>query len=130
MNKKDARILVVDDERGIRDLLFFELSSEGYQVVTAQDGAEALAKAQKEKFQLIITDVMMPKMDGIALLSAVKKLDPSIEVIVSTGFGHSDTISAAIKEGAYSILLKPVDMNDFLELVDKLVEKLVSPMVV
>ena len=87
MNKKDVHILVVDDEQGIRDLLSFELGAQGYQITTAQDGIEALEQVKKKKPQLVITDIMMPRMDGIATLAAVKEIDPAKEIplLISSG---------------------------------------------
>ena len=66
--KRDVRILVVDDEQGIRDLLSYELGRQGFKVFTANDGLEAVAKVKEKKFDLVISDIQMPRMDGIAVL--------------------------------------------------------------
>ena len=101
------KILVVDDELGIRDLLSSELRSHEYHVVTATNGEEAIEKVKKEKFQLVISDVKMPRMGGLEMLEAIKKIDPDIEVIMSTGYGTIETAVSAMKSGAYDFIQKP-----------------------
>ena len=110
--KGDIKILVVDDELGIRDLLSSELSARDYLVVTAADGAEAVERVKNEKFNLVISDVMMPRMNGLELLDALKKLDPDIEVIVSTGYGTIQTAVNAMKKGAYDFIQKPFNLDE------------------
>ena len=78
-----ANILVIDDEKGLRDWLSFELGQQGYIVVTAQNGKEGIEKIKKEKFDVAIIDIKMPEMDGITALSQIKKIDPNIEIIIS-----------------------------------------------
>ncbi len=119
LEKNCKRILVVDDEQGLRDLLHMTLEMEGYQVVTACDGQEALALMEKEKFQLVITDIMMPQMDGIKLLEKIKIKSSSTEVIVVTGYGHVETSDNALKKGAYECILKPYSIDRVLEVVAK-----------
>ena len=115
--------MIVDDEQGIRDLLSFELGSKGYEVVTAQEGSEALERFKKEKFDLVITDLKMPGMDGIALLEALKKIDPQIKVVLITGFGTIETVVAAIKKGAYDFIRKPFELKEIFSLVEKVLSK-------
>ncbi|PIU19867.1 MAG: response regulator, partial [Elusimicrobia bacterium CG08_land_8_20_14_0_20_59_10] len=120
-NKIDApaKILVVDDEPGIRDMLSYELSSHNYRVVTAVNGEDALEKIRKEKFQLVISDVKMPRMDGIVMLEAIKKIAPDVEVIMSTGFGTIETAVSTMKKGAYDFIRKPFDLDEILALIEK-----------
>ncbi len=122
MNDK-PRLLIVDDEPGMREMLSHELGREGYEVVTAPGGAEALALAGAQKFDLVISDVMMPKMDGLALLEALKVLAPETEVILSTGYGTVETAVRAMKMGAYDFVQKPVNLDELLALVQKALEK-------
>ncbi|MBI4971686.1 MAG: response regulator [Candidatus Omnitrophica bacterium] len=123
MNKSEMRLLIADDETGMRDLLSFELSTQGYQVSTAKNGFEALECVKKEKFHLMITDVKMPKMDGITLLESVKKIDPYLEVVVLTAFGDVETAVKAMKIGAYDFLLKPFNLDEVFVLVERALEK-------
>ena len=123
IKEQNKRILVVDDEQGLRDLLQMTLEMESYEVKTACNGLEALALLEKEKFQLVITDVMMPKMDGIKLLEEIKKKDSQIKVIVVTGYGQVETTDNALKKGAYECLLKPYSISKVIEVVGKAFEK-------
>lgn len=118
------KILVVDDEEGIRDLLTYELSSQGYQVVTAADGEEAVKKVRRESFNVVISDVKMPKMDGLETLAEIKKIDPDIEVIMATGYGTIETAVNAMKAGAYDFVQKPFNnIQELFALVEKAIEK-------
>ena len=83
--KKEARILVVDDEKQVADVLVDYLSNLGYQTVAAYSGYDALSKFKDGDFQLIITDLKMPEMDGMELLDAAKRLDKRVVVVVITG---------------------------------------------
>src|SRR5436190_11070938 len=95
-DKKEIRLLVVDDEASVRDMLRFELNALGYQVSVAGDGAEAVAFVRSHPVDLVITDMKMPKMDGVQTLDEIKKIDPSIPVIVLTGFGTLETAVATM----------------------------------
>lgn len=119
MDKNGIRILVVDDEKGMRDLLLFELSSYGYEVMTAADGVEALERAREKKFQLVICDLMMPKMDGMATLQAVKQLEPRTQFVMMTGFGTMEIAVSAFKNGAYDFIQKPFHVKDLLITIEK-----------
>lgn len=121
--KNAVKILVVDDELGIRDLLSSELRAHDFYVATASNGVEAVDRVKKEKFNLVISDVMMPRMDGLDMLDAVKKIDPDIEVIMSTGYGTIETAVAAMKRGAYDFVQKPFNLDEILALVGKALEK-------
>ena len=118
-----AKILVVDDEPGMREMLVFELGQRGYEVAAAANGEEALARLRAERFQLVISDVKMPGMDGIRMLDAVKKLDPDVEIIMSTGFGTIETAVDAMKKGAYDFIQKPFNIDEMAALVEKALEK-------
>src|SRR5271157_502532 len=83
----EKKILVIDDEEGIRDWLSFELGRQGYLVSSAQSGKEGIERIKKERFDIAIVDIMMPEMNGVAVLEQIKKIDSDIEVIISTGYG-------------------------------------------
>ncbi len=121
--KEEIRILVVDDEPGMRDLLSFELGSQGYQVFTADDGLEAIAKVRSQPIDLVISDIKMPKMDGVTALEEIKRINPAIEVIMATGFGTIETAVTAMKKGAYDFVQKPYDIDEIGALVEKALEK-------
>jgi len=105
------KVLVVDDEPGFRNLLKWELESMGVLVDVAENGAEGLRKASKTAFDVIITDITMPEMDGLKLLDEIKKIAPDTEVIIATGFGAVETAVHAMKHGAYDFVLKPYDLD-------------------
>ena len=117
------RILVVDDDRGIQDVLDIMLSREGYQVTTADDGAAALDIIRKKKFDLVITDLKMPRMDGIDLLKGVKETAPGTAVILLTAFASGETALAAMREGAYDYVEKNFNVDDLLSIVRDALEK-------
>ncbi|MFH1725743.1 MAG: response regulator [Elusimicrobiota bacterium] len=118
-----ASILVVDDEPGIRDFLAFELGSMGYRVVTAGGGQEALERLKADRFQLVISDVKMPKIGGIEVLEAAKRTDPGIEVIMATGYGSVETAVAAMKKGAYEFIEKPFSVGKLRSIVEQALQK-------
>ncbi len=123
-DNSSVKILVVDDEPGIRDLLSYELGSQGYQVSTAENGEVAVGMVKKESFQLIISDIKMPKMDGLETLEAVKRVNPNIEVIMATGYGSIETAVEAMKLGAYDFIQKPFNnMDEIFALIEKVLEK-------
>ncbi len=107
-----AKILVVDDDQGMREFLEIMLSREGYQVSTASDAGKALSRCRKETFDLIITDLKMPKMDGIGFLKEVKELSPETMVILITAYASGETAVTAMKEGAYDYIEKDFAIED------------------
>ncbi len=107
-----VKILVVDDDQGLRDFLKIMLSREGYQVSTAAEGKEALRLCQKHKYDLVITDLKMPKVGGLELLRAIKEVSPETMVIVITAFASGETALAAMKEGAYDYLEKNFTVDE------------------
>jgi two-component system response regulator PilR (NtrC family) len=108
----DARILVVDDERSMREVLFSMLKNEGYDVTVAEGGEAAIEAVRRETFDAIITDVRMPKVDGLQVLKAAKELSPSTVVIMITAFGSSETAVEAMKLGAYDYITKPFKYDE------------------
>jgi DNA-binding NtrC family response regulator len=109
-----AKILIVDDEVPIRRTLRDILEFEGYEVDEASDGLECVAKVQKEKYDVIITDIKMPKMDGIEALERLQILSPETPVIMVSGHGTIDTAVEAVKKGAFDFISKPPDLNRML----------------
>jgi two-component system, NtrC family, response regulator AtoC len=103
-----ARILVADDEQGLRAFVAEALEDDGHAVAQAADGAAALHLLAKESFDLLLTDLKMPRVDGMQLLRQVRAEQPELEVIVLTAFGTVDTAVEAMKLGAFDYLQKPV----------------------
>lgn len=118
-----ANILVVDDDKGIREILEIVLTQEGYDVTSVEDGVKAVAKCRKQKYDLIITDLKMPKMDGIEFLKAVKEISPESLVILITAFASGETAVKAMQEGAYDYLEKDFDIEDLKVIVQNALEK-------
>ncbi|HPO12299.1 MAG TPA: response regulator [Candidatus Hydrogenedentes bacterium] len=110
---KEDRILVVDDEVVIRELMHDILTDEGFAVELAPNGKEALEVLKRgDDFVVLFTDIMMPEMDGLALIHEAHKVDPSIVPIVMTGYATLETARAAVKEGAYDYVLKPFNLSE------------------
>jgi DNA-binding NtrC family response regulator len=118
-----ANILVVDDEEDIVQLMSETLRLWGHQAVTALDGEEAMTKFQETPVDLVISDIRLPKMNGVRLLEQLRKLDNTIEVILVTGFPEVSTAIDAMKNGAYDYLIKPVDLNELRLKIDRALAK-------
>lgn len=110
MKKKDLKILLVDDEPDILEIVGYNLSAEGYQVITADNGADAVKLAKKKKPQLIILDVMMPEMDGIEACAQIRKLPELEETIIAflTARGEDYSQMAGFDAGADDYITKPI----------------------
>jgi DNA-binding NtrC family response regulator len=113
------KVLVVDDEAGFRGFLKLELNRLGIEVETAESGEEAVQWMKKMTFDVVITDITMPRMDGIKLLQEVKRIAPGTEVIVVTGFGAVETAVYAMRQGAFDFVLKPYDLDYLMGCVKK-----------
>ena len=117
------KILVVDDERGLREVLSIMLKRAGYAVTEASDGEEAIGHISKEIFDLVITDLRMPKADGMAVLKAVKSSSPETVVLVITAFATADSAVDAMKQGAYDYLTKPFQVDEVQLIIRNALEK-------
>ena len=117
-----ANILIVDDEKTIRDSLQLILKEEGYGVQVASNGLEALAHTQEESFDIIITDLKMPEMDGLTLLDKCQKQCPQTSFIIITAYGSLDTAIEALRKGAYDYFLKPFEFDDVLLKIKRLLK--------
>jgi DNA-binding NtrC family response regulator len=107
------RILLVDDDPSFLEVMAFLLEEEGYEVVRAQSGPEALARLEGASFPVMVTDLKMPGFDGLALLKKAHGLAPALLVIVTTAFGDLATAVAAMKAGAFDFLPKPCERDHF-----------------
>jgi two-component system response regulator PilR (NtrC family) len=107
-----ARILVVDDEKSMRDLLSITLEKEGYDVLTAAGGQQAIEALHRESVDAVITDLRMPKVDGLQVLRAAKEISPDTAVIVITAVASTETAVEAMKLGAYDYITKPFKLDE------------------
>ena len=110
MEKKDIKILLVDDEPDILEIVSYNLTTEGYKVFTAENGAEGVKKAKKEKPQLIILDVMMPEMDGIEACEQIRQIPELKDAIITflTARGEDYSLVAGFEAGADDYITKPI----------------------
>ncbi|MHC3687453.1 two-component system response regulator GlrR [Klebsiella pneumoniae] len=121
--RKPARLLLVDDDPGLLKLLGMRLVSEGYSVVTAESGPEALRVLGREKVDLVISDLRMDEMDGLQLFSEIQKGHPGMPVIILTAHGSIPDAVAATQQGVFSFLTKPVDKDAFYKAIDEALEQ-------
>lgn len=117
------RVLIVDDEKFIRDILADFLGMEGYIVRTAEDGAAALFELNSAHYDLVISDLKMPRMGGIELLEAIGTAAPNALTVIMTGFGTVETAIDAMKRGAYDYILKPFKVEEVIRVVQRGLEK-------
>lgn len=112
------RILVIDDEAGIREALDALLSSVGYEVSTAESGNVAVERAEREPFDLAITDLRMPGLSGVDTVAALRRIKPSLPVIVVSGYVSDESARRCSEAGAARIVSKPFDIDDLLHIID------------
>src|SRR5208282_2539639 len=113
------QVLIVDDEPNLRKILSAQLSRDGYDVLTADDGEQGLAHLRDHHIDLVITDLKMPKVDGMTLLRRALQEDPDLPVVMITAHGTVDTAVEALKIGAFDYLTKPFDKDEVRQIVAK-----------
>ena len=118
-----TRILIVDDEPYICQLLARYLAADGYECITALNGEDALKFLESDKFQLLITDIMMPGMSGVDLLNIVRTLYPDLAVMMVTAVNDRETGVLAVELGAYGYIIKPFERNEILINVANVLER-------
>jgi len=118
-----SKILVVDDEEALRTVLSSELVSEGYSVQDAGDGDEAIASLEKEKFDLILLDIKMPRVTGFEVLKHVKERYPQTKVVMLTGFADLKNAIESKKLGAEDFVSKPYDLVDLLTTIERVLSE-------
>ncbi|PXW49343.1 two-component system response regulator GlrR [Klebsiella oxytoca] len=121
--RKPAHLLLVDDDPGLLKLLGMRLISEGYRVVTAESGLEALRILGREKVDLVVSDLRMDEMDGLQLFSEIQKVQPGMPVIILTAHGSIPDAVAATQQGVFSFLTKPVDKDALYKAIDDALEQ-------
>jgi DNA-binding NtrC family response regulator len=115
---KDKKILLVDDEQDFSQLMMFWLESKGYSVVTAMDGEAAIEALKKEKVDIVLTDLRMPKMDGVDLIKKIRESDKNMPIIVISAYVDDPKATEAIKYGISGIFCKHKDFQEGLSLLE------------
>ena len=123
MEERKSKILIVEDEKNMREILKILLESEGYEVSTAKDGTEGMGWLDRDIFDLIITDIKMPGVDGLHILKKVQELSPETLVIMITAFGTTESAVEAMKLGAYDYIHKPFKIEEIRLVVRNALEK-------
>ncbi len=118
-----AQVLIIDDEESLRKAMAYEIKKVNYGVTMADNGETGCELAKSFPFDIAITDLRMPRMDGIQTLIELKKIDPHIEVIVLTGYATLDTAISCLKQGAYDYLQKPINTTELCLMIEKALEK-------
>ncbi len=121
---KPLEILIAEDEKNIGDLLVELLSRDDRKITVVHNGLEAIRKLRQHPFDLLITDLMMPEVDGMEVLHQARKLYPQILVIIITGYASLETAIQAVKEGAYDYLRKPFRLEELKISVDNACERI------
>jgi len=111
-DRRHGKILVVDDERSMRELLMIVLRREGHQVLLAENGQAAIAQLEREPIDVLISDIKMPGMSGVDVLREAKRIDPDIVGIMVTAYASTETAVEALRLGAYDYLTKPFDVEE------------------
>ena len=123
MIKKDhsqVTILIVEDDRDLREALAAALRDEGYHAIAAPDADEAIASVKAHKVNIVFMDICLPGMNGVEVYKAIKKIQPTAKTVMMTGYFVQDLVKAAISAGACDILYKPFVMDDILKVIKKI----------
>ncbi|HDS09844.1 MAG TPA: response regulator, partial [Firmicutes bacterium] len=106
------KVLIIEDEKKMREVLQLYLEKKNYEVLLAEDGVVGVEMARKNDISCVVTDLKMPRMNGIDVLKNIKEINNDIPVIIITAFGTIDTAIQAIKIGAYDYITKPFDIKE------------------
>ncbi len=124
MADEKIKILITDDDLDLRELLTEAIKGWGYEVAIAKDGEEALRKLRMDHYHMVITDLMMPGMDGLALQQKIAEFDKDILVIIITGYATIETAVRAIENGAYDYIAKPFRLDELMIVIKNACERL------
>lgn len=114
------RILIVDDEIEIRDSLSVILEDCGYESITAKSGVEAMEKMKENEFDLVVTDIRMPRMGGLDVIEKLRDLDNDVPVLIITAYVYREMAVRAMQMGANGYLLKPIDFDELIHRIEVL----------
>ena len=115
------KILIVDDDASFRRVVDYTLKEEGYQTTLAEDALTALGKLDESDFSLVITDVRMPQMSGLELLTSIRAIKPEVPVILVTGFASVESAIEAVDLGVSAYIQKPFNTKEFLAKVEQVI---------
>ena len=115
-------ILAVDDEENIRNLITYTLEAHDLEVLTAENGKVAITILEHNPVDVIITDLLMPSMTGLALIREMKKRKSSIPIIIITAYGNTDMVKEIIAEGVFRLIEKPLDFETLVPIVNEAIE--------
>ncbi len=118
------KVLIVDDDSTLRELLSETIHGMGYIVDTAESGEDALKRLKRDRYDVVVSDLKMPGMDGLTLLDHIKSLDGNILVIIITAYATLESAVKAIENGAYDYIAKPFRLDEFVVVVRNACEKL------
>ncbi|MBI4777793.1 response regulator [Candidatus Desantisbacteria bacterium] len=118
-----AKILIVDDETDLADMLGMILKLEGYQITSVLDGYKAIEEIKNTHYDLILMDIKLPGINGVETFIQIKGIDPSVKVMMMTGYAVEDLIEKALEEGAYACIHKPFDLQRVIELIRKVISE-------
>jgi len=121
--EKQVNILIVDDNINLSKTMSLILNHKGYMVTTAKDGPEAIERVKESPFDIIFMDIKMPFMDGVETHREIKKIRPDTIVVMMTAYAVEEPVAQALKEGAYGIIYKPLDIERIVSLIGKSREK-------
>jgi DNA-binding NtrC family response regulator len=116
-------VLVIDDEPAIRQLLSERLAIAGFAVTVADSGTAGIEAMRRRRFDVAITDLKMPGLDGVETLSALKEIDPAVPVVMATGYATVETAIEAMKRGAYDYIQKPFKLGDLVLVLERALEQ-------
>ena len=122
-----ARVLIVDDQQVLRSLLSRFMTREGFEPVEAENGKKAIELYRATNPAVVLSDIMMPEMDGISLLRAIRALDPGAAVILMTGYGNEEVLLEALRGGAVNFFKKPFDFHEVLSVVRSVARQRLAP---
>jgi len=117
---KTLKVFVVDDEQVIRDLFARILTVKGHEVISVDNGNDALQKVMEQSFDIVFTDIVMPGTDGIATFKALRKLKPNLPIVIMTGYAVENKIEEAMSLGAVDYLYKPFDISEIILILKRL----------
>lgn len=115
-------ILAVDDEENIRNLITYTFEPYDFEVITAENGKSAITILEHNPVDVIITDLLMPSMTGLALIREMKKRKSSIPIIIITAYGNTDMVKEIIAEGVFRLIEKPLDFETLVPIVNDAIE--------
>ena len=120
--QEKASILIADDNISLCRTMSFVLEGKGYVVTTSKDGSEAIERVKERSFDMIFMDIKMPLMDGVETYKSIKEIRPEAVVVMMTGYSVEDLVEEALREGAYGIIYKPLDIEKVVALIEEVRE--------